>query len=120
MANNVLIEPVEQAYAAVEVASEKQASNIAMLNIAQISDFADFFVILTAESPRQMNALVDDIEESLTRRGTSLHHREGSSDSGWVLLDFGDLIVHIFGSQERGYYQLDQLWSRALEVVRIQ
>ena len=120
MTEKLLVKPIEYAYMAIEVASEKQASDIVMLNISKVSDFADFFVILTVESVPQMRTLVDDIEVSLKRRGALLHHREGAEGSGWVLLDFGDLIVHIFGSQEREYYQLERLWERALEVVRIQ
>ena len=102
------------------MASEKQASNIVMLNISQVSSFADFFVILTVESKPQAKAVIDEIEAALKKAGVRIHHREGSDDSGWNLLDFGDVIVHVFRSEDRELYQLERLWSQAQEVVRIQ
>jgi len=67
-----------------------------------------------------MNAIYDEIAKSLKREGILPLHREGAVDSGWLLLDYGDVIVHIFALAEREYYQLDQLWSQASPVVRIQ
>ncbi len=103
-----------------EVASEKQASNIVMLNISRICTFADFFVILTVESKPQMKAVIDEMDTALKKAGVRLHHKEGSDDSGWTLLDFGDVIVHIFRPEVRELYQLELLWNQAQEVVRIQ
>ncbi|MBI4298957.1 MAG: ribosome silencing factor [Chloroflexi bacterium] len=119
MAESILLQPTEYARLAVDAALDKQASDVLMLDVRGISDFADFFVLLTADSKRQLDALAEEIEAALKRQGASLHHREGNPDSGWVLLDFGDLIVHIFGSEEREYYRLEQVWSKALQVVRI-
>ena len=103
-----------------EVASEKQASDVVLLDIRGVSDFADYFVILTAESSRQMAAVAEEIEASLKQADASLHHREGTPGSGWMLLDFGDVIVHLFGPEERGYYQIEGVWDEAREVVRFQ
>lgn len=91
-----------------------------MLDLRGICDFADYFVLMNADSTRQINTLVDQIEATLKLKGVRPHHREGTADSGWVLLDLIDVIVHIFRPQEREYYQLEDAWARALETVRIQ
>ncbi len=96
------------------------ASDISMLDVREVCDFADFFVLMTAESTRQINTLVEEIESALKGKGTRLHHREGTSDGGWVLLDFSDIIVHIFRAEDRDYYRLEGAWQGAVETVRIQ
>ena len=120
MAERVALQPVEHARMAVDVASDGQATDIVMLDITGVSDFTDYFVILTAESARQLKSLSEQIEHTLKGTGAILHHREGVAHSGWMLLDFGDLIVHLFGPEEREYYHVEGAWSRAHEVVRIQ
>ena len=102
------------------MASEKQATDILLLDIRKVSSFADFFVIITAESRRQMEALSEDLGGELKRSGASLHHREGSMASGWLLLDFGDVIVHLFAPEEREFYQLEERWAKGQQVLRIQ
>jgi len=77
-------------------------------------------VICTGESDRQLQAIYDEIEHILKATGVLPHHHEGTLDTGWLLLDFGDVIVHIFAPAEREYYQLDRLWSQAVPVLRIQ
>ena len=67
-----------------------------------------------------MKAIYDEVAQVLKREGIPPLHREGTLDSGWLLLDFGDVIVHIFAPAERQYYQLDELWSEAVPMVRIQ
>ena len=105
---------------AVEAASGKQASNIVLLDAQEVCSFADYFVICSGDSDRQIHAIYDEIGYALKKEGILPHHHEGTVDSGWLLLDFGDVIVHIFASIEREYYQLDKLWSQASTVVRIQ
>ena len=114
------LETIEQARKAVDVASEKQATDILLLDLRKVSTFADFFVIMTAESRRQMDALSQDMEGELKRLGARLHHREGTPDSGWLLLAFGDVIVHLFAPEEREFYQLEERWSKGQQVVRVQ
>ena len=104
---------------AVTVASEEQAEDIVLLDISQLTGFADYFVIMTAESRRQLQALGEDIVKSLKESGASLHHREGTAAAGWILLDYSDVIIHLFGNEERAFYQLDRLWSGATQVVRV-
>jgi ribosome-associated protein len=77
-------------------------------------------VICTGDSNRQIHAIYDEVEHVLKKEGVSPHHYEGTLDSGWLLLDFGDVIVHIFALSEREYYRLDKLWSQAVPVLRIQ
>lgn len=96
------------------------ASDITMLDVREVCSFADYFVIMTAESTRQINTLVEEIEKTLKEKGTRLHHREGTSENGWMLLDFSDVIVHIFNPENRDYYRLEELWAGAIETVRIQ
>ncbi len=81
--------------------------------------FADFFVIVSGESARQLDAISEDIEHSLKKEGMATYRREGTSASGWMLLDYGDIIVHIFSSAERAYYKFDDLWDLAKPVVHM-
>ena len=101
-------------------ASDKQATDILLLDIHKVCSFADYFVICTGDSDRQIRAIYDEVEHALKREGILPHHCEGTLDSGWLLLDFRDVIVHIFAPSEREYYQLDKLWSKAIPVLRIQ
>ena len=102
------------------MASEKQATDILLLDISKVSTFADFFVIMTAESRRQMEALSEDVEAALKQAGASFHHREGGINSGWLLVDFGDVIVHVFAPEEREFYRLEERWARGQEILRVQ
>ena len=120
MMEKVALQPVDYARLAVDAASEGQASDVTMLDIGEISAFADYFVILTAESSRQIESLREQIEKDLETSGAVLHHREGSPQGGWVLLDFGDVVVHLFAPDEREYYHLEGAWPGATEVVRLQ
>lgn len=117
---NIETTSADIAHKAVEAASEKQAVDILMLDIRKVCGFADFFVICTAESARQAVAVRDEVEKILRQAGVKLYHSEGTADSGWVLLDYGDVIVHVFSAEQRSYYQLEELWEKATPVVRIQ
>jgi ribosome-associated protein len=101
------------------VASDKQAGDIVLLDTRKVCSFADYFVICTGESERQIRAIYEDVEQSLKKKGVLPVHREGTVDSGWLLLDYGDVIVHIFSTEEREFYQLDRLWNQADLVLRI-
>jgi len=103
-----------------EVASEKQASDIAMLDVRGLCSFADYFVICSGDTERQIEAIWQGINEVLKHKGVVCHHNEGTPNSGWMLADFGSVIIHIFAPSERNYYQLDKLWDKAIPLVRIQ
>ena len=113
------LEPNDLARQIVDIASEKQAEDIVMLDIRDMTPFADYFVIMSAESRRQLNALEEDLVQVLKHAGIPLRHREGKSDTGWILLDYGDVVVHLFGAEQRQYYRLEQFWAQATQVVRI-
>ena len=105
---------------ATELASDKQAVDIAMLDVRALCSFADYFVICTGKTKRHIEAIWQDIGEILKSKGVVPNHNEGTPDSGWMLADFGSVIVHIFAPLERDYYQLEKLWNKAIPVVRIQ
>jgi ribosome-associated protein len=105
----------------VDLASDKLANDIVLLDIRGVSLIADYFVICTAGSDRQAAAILKDLGEKLLEEfGRKPLHTEGKPDSGWVLLDFGDVIVHVFSPTQRAFYNLDQLWASATPIVRLQ
>jgi len=115
-----ILEAIETAHRVVEAASDKQAMDIMLLDVREVCSFADYFVICGGESKRQIKAIYDEVGHVLKKEGILPLHHEGTIDSGWLLLDFGDVVVHIFAAFEREYYQLDRLWDQAIPVVRIQ
>ena len=115
-------ERIEEARkAAADASSDLQAENIIELDVSEVCAFADFFVLLTVQSPRQMRAVVDEIESKLKTLSLPLHHREGDNTSGWTLLDYGDLVVHVLGKDFREFYAIDKVWIEDYEakVIRI-
>jgi len=91
-----------------------------LLDVRGVCSFADYFVMCSGDSERQIKTIYDEVGHALKKEGILPHHHEGTVDSGWLLLDFGNVIVHIFASLEREYYQLDKLWSQAIPIIRIQ
>ena len=91
-----------------------------LLEVCDICTFSDYFVICSGDNERQIQTIYNDIEYSLKKENELTHHNEGTLDSGWLLLDYGDVIVHIFSEEERENYQLDELWREAKSVIRIQ
>ena len=114
------LEPAQIARLAVDVASDKKATDIVLLDIQGVTSIADYFVICTGNNPRQIRAIASAIDEKMSEVGLSAFHREGGPDSGWMLLDYSDVIVHIFGPKEREYYRLERLWSNAQTVIYLQ
>lgn len=114
------LEGIDIARRAVDTASEKQAANIVLLDVRKLCGFADYFVICSGESDRQLRAIYDGIEKNLKAGGALPSHQEGSSDSGWLLLDYGDVIIHVFGEQARDFYNLEGFWRNARTVLNIQ
>ena len=111
--------PNSVARLAVDVAAEKLATDIVMLDLRGLTPFADYFVIMTADSVRQIQGLEEDLTTAMKQAGVPRHRREGTPVSGWILLDFADVVVHIFGPDEREFFALERLWNRAPQVVRI-
>ena len=105
---------------AAELASDRKAEDVVALDIRRLTFIADFFVICTVPAERQMRIVSDVLIKELKEGGGQFRRREGAENSGWVLLDFGDLIVHLFSPKQRSYYRLEQLWSEAVTIVRFQ
>ncbi len=103
-----------------QAASEKKASDVVLLDIGRMTVIADYFVICTGTSERQINAIARAIVDDLGKEGVWPHHQEGTADTGWVLIDYGDVIVHVFGETEREYYRLDRIWADAPKVLVLQ
>jgi ribosome-associated protein len=115
------LDPQALARRIVELASDKQASDIVLLDIRAMSAVADYFVVCTAMSERQMGAIVRDTVEALREDpGVRPLRVEGQATSGWVLVDYGDVVVHVFGAEQRAFYQLEELWSAGVPLVRMQ
>lgn len=92
-----------------------------MLDVSQVASFTDYFVIATALNGRHMGALLNAFEKDLANEGVKSLRTEGNSNSGWVLVDFGPVVVHLFTPLDREYYDLESLWSReGVPAVRFQ
>jgi ribosome-associated protein len=117
---DAIIEAATLARRAVTAAEDKQAHDIVMLDLRGLTTIADYFVLCTAESERQIRAVVTAIDEELTKNGARNPRIEGSAETGWVLLDFSDVIVHIFSPEQREFYRLERLWKQAQPVVVVQ
>lgn len=96
---------------------EKKGEDIRVINISQISVIADYFIIANGSSNSQVNALVDNVEEKMHEAGFTLKQREGYGAGTWVLLDYGDVIIHVFDRENRSFYNLERIWSDGMEVA---
>ena len=90
--------------------AEKKGEDIRVIDIREISVIADYFVIATAKNSSQMEALIDAVEEALYKAGFGEADKEGNQRSSWVLLDYKDIIVHVFSKEDRLFYDLDRIW----------
>ncbi|MDY5987591.1 ribosome silencing factor [Sporofaciens sp. SGI.106] len=96
---------------------EKKGEDIRVINISQVSVIADYFIIANGSSNSQVNALVDNVEEKMHEAGFTLKQREGYGAGTWVLLDYGDVIIHVFDRENRSFYNLERIWSDGMEVA---
>lgn len=90
-----------------------------LLDVREVCTFASYFVICSGESKPQLKAIVEAISQELKKENIQHPHEEGTAESGWILLDFGDLIVHVFAAVTRDYYKLDKFWEKASTKVRM-
>lgn len=97
-------------------AIDKKAENVKILDVSKLSGFTDYFVIASGQSDRQVTSIADAIIENLARDGVHALSVEGTEEGRWVLLDFGDVVVHVFLEALREYYDLERLWSEAPKV----
>lgn len=103
---------------ACDAAEGKKAKDIKVLDIRGISPITDYFVICSGSSTIQVKAIADEVEDKLTEAGYSLYHKEGYNAGRWILLDFGNVIVHVFHQEDRDFYSLERLWADA-EVINL-
>jgi ribosome-associated protein len=121
MDREVPLEALELAHLIVNKLEEHQASNIVVLELTEITSFTDYFVICTAESDRQAKSLKEIIAEDLKHEHATFPlSTEGEPASGWLLLDYNTVIVHIFSPQGRAFYRLEEFWKAAPVVLKIQ
>ncbi len=107
---------VKAAYAALE---EKKATDISIIDISSLSVVADCFIIASADNIRQTAALADNVEEALAKEGFQLRQQEGRSTANWILLDYYDVIIHIFDKENRLFYDLERIWKDGRKVIDI-
>lgn len=112
--------PLDLARLVAELAEDKKAADIVLLEIAPFTTVADYLVLCSGGSERQLGAIADGIVEGLKAEGIRVFAREGAPDSHWILLDAGAVVVHIFAPPERDFYALERLWAEAKTVLRVQ
>jgi ribosome-associated protein len=101
---------------AVRAAEEKQARNIRVLDLREVTSFADYFVIASGANSRQIQAIADEIHQRLKKLGEMPNSMEGYDNADWILMDYGDYLIHIFSEKARLYYDLERLWRDAKTV----
>lgn len=115
------LEGLELANALVDSIIDKKGNNILLLDIREQAVFSDYFILCNGENPRQIKALIDAVVENAKKKaGVRPSGVEGDPDTGWVLVDFGGVIIHLFSPEKRDYYNLEELWSNSHVVLRMQ
>jgi ribosome-associated protein len=97
----------------VKASLEKKARDLEILDLSGLTNFVDHFVICSGSSTRQVKAIAEEVEETLSKLKVEPHHIEGAAEGRWVLIDYGDTVVHVFLEETRGYYRLERLWGDA-------
>ena len=104
----------------VELAEDKKAADIVLLDLTGLTTLADYFVIASGGSERQLDAIADGVISGMRDEKIHAFGREGTAASHWVLVDFGSVVLHVFTPPERDYYQLEKHWSEAKTILRVQ
>ena len=107
------MEAFEAAKIAQKALDDKLAEDIQVLDLKGLSNIADCFVIASGNNVNHLRALADEVEQKLFKVGEKLHHSEGYNGGTWILLDFGNLLVHLFNKEERNFYSLERVWGDA-------
>ena len=103
-----------------ETLADTPAADTIVLDISGRSSFADFFVICSGENERQLRAIASSVRERLSADHRHPRRQEGEPESGWIVLDYGDVIVHVFDADQRQFYRLEELWADSITVLAIQ
>jgi len=107
---------LQSANLAYKIADDIQAENIARFNISTDCFYTDFAVIMTSQSSTHSRAICETIEATLKSQGIKLHHKEGDHKSGWILLDYHDLVIHIFDRDSRDFYGIEHVWPNRIQI----
>ncbi|MBI5191582.1 MAG: ribosome silencing factor [Nitrospirae bacterium] len=107
------IDTREKALVMARAALEKKAERLLVYDIREITSIADYFIICSGNTSRQANAIADEIDYTLSKQGVYPHHVEGMPECKWVLMDYGDVVVHVFDAETRDFYDLEGLWGFA-------
>lgn len=107
---------LEQAKETAKILSEKKGVDVKVIGISDVSVIADYMVIATGNSSTHVKALADEVEEQLDEIGISVSHVEGYRSNSWILLDYIDVIVHVFSNEAREYYDLERLWEDGTDI----
>lgn len=110
------IEPLQLAHRVAEIALDKKATDLTILDVRELVSYSDYILICSASSDRQVGAVADSILKSLADEGVKPTGVEGAQSGRWVLIDLGDIVVHVFHHPVRSYYDIDGLWPEAQEV----
>jgi ribosome-associated protein len=113
-------EPRELALRIAEILADTPASDTLVLDIHELSSVADYFVICSGENERQLRAISNELLEKLGDQKVRPHRTEGTPQSGWIVLDYGDSIVHVFDVDQRSFYRLESLWSEAQTLIAME
>lgn len=117
---SVAIEPLELGHDLADALAEKKGEDILLLDLTGVCTFADYFVLATGLSERTLQALADDLQRRFKVLGVGRRAlSEGSASSGWILLDFGSVIVHLLSPAQRSFYRLEELWQEGRVILRI-
>ena len=119
MGEDTKLESLELARRIVDVVVEKLGTDVVVMEISELSNIADYFVICTGETDRQLDAIVHEVRAELKKGGKKPAGIEGKPSSGWVLVDGGDIVVHAFTPAQREFYRLERLWSDAKTILRV-
>ena len=101
---------------AIEALEDKKAEDIRVIDISEVSVLADYFLIASGKNRNQLQALADEVEEKLGRAGYPMKQSEGYDSANWILLDFGDIIIHLFDQENRLFYDLERIWRDGQQI----
>ncbi|MBQ2287358.1 MAG: ribosome silencing factor [Lachnospiraceae bacterium] len=106
----------EMTQLAIKAIEDKKGNDIKIIDIHEVSVIADYFIIASGSNPNQVKTLADNVEETLGRAGYDLRQTEGYGTASWILMDYNDIIVHIFSEEDRSFYDLERIWRDGKEV----
>ncbi len=108
----------KMALMAIDALEEKKANDISIIDIEKISTLADYFIIASGTNKNQVQAMSDEVDEKLKRAGFEPKHIEGYNAANWILLDYGDIVIHLFDEENRLFYDLERIWRDGVKVEK--